>query len=478
MDTTRPATPTPSLRTATLAIVGLSVVFLVEMLDGSLLTVALPTIARDLHASASDLQWVVSAYALTFGGLMLAFGAAADRFGRKRVMLVGLALFGVASAAVLAVRTPAGLVGVRAATGVAAAVTAPGTMALGFRLFDDDALRVRATAFISTVGLVGMAIGPTLGGLLLSVWPWQALIALNVPVAVLAAWCIGRGIPRDRPDELSRAPLDLLGATLGTAATAMALWAATLVVEAGPPTGPWLAAAGAVVCGVAFVVREQRTAHPALPLDLLRRPLVASGLAYQAALGLALVAISYTATLQFQLVWGWSPAQAALANLPQVLTMIAVGPLVERVVAKVGLLRAGPLGASAVVAGLLVYGLLGRHAYLWVALALMLTAAGMRLVMITAAINVMRGLPPERTSLGAALNDTSQEVASSIGLAVTGTVVTASLTGPLMSVGSSAASATAFEDAVTTATLALTGACVLLVAWAARQAAMSRRAST
>ena len=125
----------PSLRAAWPALTGLSAVFLFEMLDNSILNVALPTIGRQLHASTTALTWVTGAYAVVFGGLMLAFGAAADRFGRRRMMLIGLALLGLASLATAFVRTAEQLIVVRAAMGVAAAMTTPGSIALAFRLF-------------------------------------------------------------------------------------------------------------------------------------------------------------------------------------------------------------------------------------------------------------------------------------------------------------------------------------------------------
>jgi MFS family permease len=461
-----------SLRAVWPALLGLSVVFLVEMLDNSVLNVALPTIARDLNASASDLQWIASGYSLMFGGLMIAFGALADRYGTRRVMLLGLCLFALASLAVLAVRTPAELVAVRAAIGLAAAMTAPGAMALGFRLFDQDTLRLRASALISTVGLVGVAAGPTLGGLVLQVLPWQALLVFNVPVAVLAALCIRLGVPADDPAHRNTAPLDLPGALLATATLVLALWTATLTVQDGwGRAAPWLTGTGSLVGAAGFVARERRTAHPVVDFALLKRPRVSAGLAYQAALGLGVAAVSYSAALQVQLVWGWSPVEAALGNLPQIITMIAVGPFVEKLVTRTGIHRAGPLGAAAVITGLLLYALLARYHYVWIAVALALTAAGMRVVMMVTGITIMRGLPNDRTSIGAALIDTSQEVATSIGMAVTGTVVAAALTGPLATIGTDATATRTFQNAVTVAALGIAATCAVLVTWAARRSA-------
>jgi MFS family permease len=461
-----------SLRAVWPAILGLSVVFLVEMLDNSVLNVALPTIARELNASTSALQWITSGYSLLFGGLMIAFGAIADRYGTRKMMLIGLTLFALANLTVLFVSTPGQLIAVRAAIGVTAAMTAPGTMALCFRLFDQENLLMRATSLIVTVGLVGMAIGPTVGGLILQVLPWQTLLVMNVPIAVLAIGCIRFGIPADDPAKRNTAPLDLPGALLGTATLILTLWTATLAVEKGwSNTTPWLAGAGALAAAAAFVVRERSTAHPMFDFKMLKRPAVSASLAYEAALGLGMAVLAFTVTLQLQLVWGWSPAQAALGNLPQVVVMLAIGPFVEKFVDKLGTHRAGVLGASSFLTGLLIYGVLGRQGYVWIAIALALTAAGMRVVATIAGVTVIRGLPEDQTSIGAAMSDTSQEVASSVGMAVTGTIVAAALGGSLVNVGATAAGIHTFENAATTSTLALTALCAGLILWAARRSA-------
>ncbi|WP_448060780.1 MFS transporter [Cellulomonas hominis] len=453
------------------AMVGLSAVFLVEMLDNTLLNVALPTIGRDLHASTTALQWVTGAYAVVFGGLMLFFGGVADRFGRRRVMLVGLTLLTVASIGTVFVQTPAELIAVRVLMGVAAAMTAPGSMALSFRLFEENALRVRATAVISTVGLVGVAVGPTIGGLLLAVVPWQALLVVNAPIAVVSAIAIRFGIAADTLAELHREPLDVAGAALSTLAIVLALVTPTAFVQSGAGTWlPWVCAAGALAAFGGFVLRERTARHPLVDLGLLARPLVASGLAYQAALGLATAGLAYTVTLQLQLAWGWAPALAALGMLPQVITMIALGPFVDRIVTRLGMSRSSSLGAATVIAGLVAYGLLGRLGYAWIAIALVLISAGMRVVMIVAAVNVMGGLPQDRTSMGAALSDTAQEVSSAVGIAVSGTVVAALFAGSITDASWTGGQVGQFEDAVTIAVLSLAAVAAALVVWAPRRA--------
>lgn len=462
-DLAQPGLRSPrSLREAWIALAGLSAVFLFEMLDNSILNVALPTIGRDLHASTTALQWVSNSYAVVFGGLMLVFGAVADRVGRRRVMLAGLALLGVVSLATLFVTSVSGLIAVRSVMGIAAAMTTPGSIALAFRLFHADDLRIRAMTLISTVGLVGLAIGPPLGGFLLAVAPWQALLLINVPIAVLAFIGIGRGIQADT--DLHRGPADYLGGLLGTATIALALVVPTLFVE-GSWTA-WGAAALTVVTAVLFVIRARTASHPLLDLKLVGHPLVASGLAYKAATGLAAAGLTYLVTLQLQLDWGWSPALAAAGMLPQVAVLIAAGPLVNRFVRWAGLDRAVLLGALCVVAGLAFYALLGRLGYAPVAVALVLVAIGIRVVGAVAGVNVLKGLPENRTSIGAALVDTASQVTSAAGVAVSGTVLAVLFTGGIAQAGWTSAQTAQFERAVTIGSLALTAMAAALVGWA------------
>jgi MFS family permease len=462
------ASGTPeSLRAAWMALAGLSAVFLFEMLDNSILNVALPTIGRDLHASTVGLQWVTGAYSVVFGGLMLAFGAIADRFGRRRVMLAGLTLLGAASLATAFVTTAEQLIAVRAVTGVAAAMTTPGSIALAFRLFTKDNLRVRAMTLISTVGLVGLAIGPTVGGLLLAVTPWQVLLLVNVPIAGLAIIGIRSGIAADRAADLHRDPVDVPGALLGTATIVFALIAPTLFVNEGSGSwAPWAATAAAVALMIAFVLRERSARYPLLDLKLVARPLVSAGLAYKAATGLAVAGMGYLVTLQLQLDWGWSPTLAAIGMLPQVIVLIAAGPFVNKFVDLVGLERAAWLSSVAVVGGLAVYGLLGRSGYVWVAISLALVAAAIRVVGVVAGVNVLRGLPENRTSIGAALVDTASEVASGAGVAVTGTILAAMFAGAITAPDWSASQTAQFQNAVTLAALSLTAVAAALVGWA------------
>ena len=453
-----------SLREAWIALAGLSAVFLFEMLDNSILNVALPTIGRELHASTTDLQWVTGVYAVVFGGLMVAFGAIADRFGRRRVMLTGLVLLGLASLATLFVTTSAELIAVRAVMGIAAAMTTPGSIALAFRLFDGDRLRVRAMTLISTVGLVGLAIGPTAGGFVLAVAPWQVLLLVNVPIAALAIAGIRIGIAADDPAELHRDPIDIVGAALGTATIVLALVAPTMFVNEGVGSwAPWTVTTATLACAILFVVRERSARFPLLDLKLIARPLVASGLAFKAATGLAVAGMGYMVTLQLQLDWGWPPFLASIGMLPQVVVLIFGGPLSNRFIERVGLEMAAWLSAIAVVAGLAVFGLFSSFGYIWIAIALALVAAGIRVNGVVAGTNVLRGLPKNRTSIGAALVDTASEVATAVGIAVAGTVLATIFAGSIAQPHWTASQTSQFEAGILIAGLTLTAVAAVLV---------------
>ncbi|MBP1240165.1 MFS family permease [Frigoribacterium sp. PvP120] len=454
----------PQLADAWIALAGLSAVFLFEMLDTSVLNVALPTIGRELGSSTTGLQWVSGAYAVAFGGLMLLFGAVADRVGRRRVMLAGLVLLAVASLATAAVTTTEQLIAVRVLTGVAAAMTTPGSMALAFRLFDDEGLRVRALTVISTAGLVGLAVGPTVGGFVLAVAPWQVLLLADAPIAVLAFVGVLVGVARDDAAGLRGDPVDVGGALLGTATVAGLLVTPTVLV--GPATASswgWAAVALTVACGAGFVVRLRTARHPVVDLHLLARPLVSSGLAFKAASGLAVAGLSYLVTLQLQFAWGWPPALAAVGTLPQVVVLLAGGRLVGPFVQRVGLGRAAWVSAAAVVSGLTVFGALSRHGYVWVLVALVLVAAGMRVVGVVAGASVLTGLPADRTSVGAALVDTSSELAGGAAVAAAGTIVAAFVTGSITTTPWTPPRLAGFEDALTVAGLGLAAVAAALV---------------
>src|SRR5215470_9762873 len=254
-------------RWATLAV--LCVSLLVIVVDTTIVNVALPTLARQLHAASSGLQWIVDGYTLAFASLLLPAGALADRFGRHRALATGLAAFAAASLAAALTKTSGELIAARAAMGVAAALIMPATLAILTSVFTDRAERAKAIGLWAAVSGVGVAIGPVAGGWLLAHFSWDSIFLVNLPIAVIALLAGRWLVPASRAPIPRR--LDLAGAALSV--TAFAALTYTLIQA---PADGWTSpvtigrAAAAAVMLAAFAAWEARSSHPMLPLALFR----------------------------------------------------------------------------------------------------------------------------------------------------------------------------------------------------------------
>lgn len=419
----------PSLRAAWIPLAALCLAFFVEMVDNTLLSIALPTIGRDLGSGTTALQWVTGAYSLTFGGLLLTAGSMADRLGRRRVLLVGLAVFGLLSLCVVAVSSAGQLIALRAGLGIAAAAMAPITNSLVFRLFDDQALRMRAMTLMIVVGMSGFVLGPLLGGTALAHVSWQWLLVINAPIALIAAIGVRLGVAADRPEDLTQDRLDLPGAALSVLTIGLACYAMTSGVEHG-----WLSAItigsvlGAVAAGIGFVWHERRSAAPMLDLRLFSNGTVRGAAIAQIGTSIAMAGVMFGLILHFQYAYGWSPVRAGLANLPLIVTMIVATPLSEWLAKRFGHRIACLVGAACLAAALagLAWGV--DHGYAAIAVCMVVMTIGLRTVMTICAIALVDAMPANRTSIGTALNDTAQEVGTSVGTAVVGTMIAALVT--------------------------------------------------
>ncbi len=430
MDTTATAPPVtsprtyPSLRAAWIPLAALCLAFFVEMVDNTLLAIALPTIGRDLGSGTTGLQWVTGAYSLTFGGLLLTSGAIADRFGRRRVLMVGLGVFGLVSLLVVFVTSAGELIALRAALGIAAAAMAPITNSLVFRLFDDQALRMRAITVMIVVGMSGFVLGPLLGGTALTHVRWEWLLVVNAPIALIACIGVRLGVAADRPQDLTHDRLDLPGAALSVSAIGLACWSLTSGVEHGWLSAITLASAlGAVAAVLAFIWHERRSASPMLDLDLFSTGPVRGAALAQTGAAIAMASVMFGLILHFQYAYGWSPVRAGLANLPIVVTMLAATPLSEALLRRYGHRIACLVGAVLLACSLAGLSWAVDHGYVAIAVCMVVMTAGLRTVMTICAVALIDAMPSNRTSIGAALNDTAQEVGTSIGTAVIGTLI-------------------------------------------------------
>ncbi|MDO9378469.1 MAG: MFS transporter [Nocardioidaceae bacterium] len=427
-----PATTYPSLRAAALPLLALCLAFFVEMVDNTLLSIALPTIGRDLGGGTTALQWVTGAYSLTFGGLLLTAGSAADRLGRRRVLLTGLAAFGLISLAVVWVSTSGELIVLRAVLGFAAAAMAPVTMSLIFRLFDDEKLRMRAITVVMIVGMSGFVLGPLLGGTALAHVSWQWLLVANAPIALVAWIGVRVGVPADRREDLTSDPLDLPGAALTITAIGLGCYTLTSGVENGwLSIVTWASALGAAAAIAAFVRHERATAFPMLDLSVFSHGPARGAALTQMGAAIAMASVMFGLVLHFQYAYGWSPVRAGLAVLPLIVTMIAATPVSEWLAARFGHRVACLVGTGLLVTALLAMAWSVEHGYLAIAASMVVLTVGLRVIMTICAVALVEAMPANRTSIGAALNDTAQEVGTSIGTAVVGTLLALLVTSDL-----------------------------------------------
>jgi hypothetical protein len=304
---------------------------------------------------------------------------------------------------------------VREDEGVAAAM-APITNSLVFRLFDDKALRMRAMTVMIIVGMSGFVLGPLLGGTVLEHVRWEWLLVVNAPIALIACIGVRLGVAADRPEDLTHDRLDLPGAALSVTTIGLACYSLTSGVEHG-----WLsastvgAALGAVAAAVLFVRHERRSTSPMLDLSLFSNGTVRGAAIAQVGTSIAMASVMFGLILHFQYAYGWSPMRAGLANLPIIVTMILATPVSEGLARRFGHRIACLVGAGFLAGSLagLSWGV--EHGYLAIAISMVAMTIGLRTVMTICAVALVDAMPANRTSIGTALNDTAQEIGTSVG---------------------------------------------------------------
>jgi EmrB/QacA subfamily drug resistance transporter len=434
------------------------------VVDNTIVNVALPTLVRDLGADISELQWVVDAYTLVFAGLLLVAGALGDRYGRKRTLLAGLAVFGVASAAAAYAGGVDALIAARAVMGAGAAFIMPATLSLLVSVFTDERERATAIGIWAATAGVGVALGPVVGGFLLDRFWWGSIFIVNVPLTALALVAGARLIPESR-DPVARR-IDWPGAALSVTGLVALVWA---IIEA--PSEGWTAApvlgAGAFAAAAltAFVVRQRRIAEPLLDVRLFKDPRFTAASSTITVLFFALFGFLFLSTQYLQFVLGYSPSAAGVRVLPYAGAMIVCAPLSARLVASLGTKRVAIAGMLLFAAGLAVAASISTSSgYGRLAVAFLLMGAGMGLAGAPATESIMGSLPPERANIGSAVNDTTRELGGALGVAVVGSVASSLITGQLAD-GVSARDA--FVHALARGSLVVAGVALLgaLIAW-------------
>jgi EmrB/QacA subfamily drug resistance transporter len=401
----------------------LCVSLLIVSLDNTILNIALPALVRDLHATDSQLQWIVDIYACVFAGLLLIAGSVGDRIGRKRVFCAGLAVFAAGSAASAMSTSVPTLVAARSVMGLGAAAIMPATLSIITDVFRNPDDQARAIGIWSGTTGLGIAIGPIAGGWLLARYWWGSVFLVNVPVAVVGLAAALWLVPESSDPE--RRPIDVLGALLSISGLALLLWS---IIEA--PVRGWHSTlvigsgVAAVVILVGFVAWERHTAHPMLVLEPFRNRRFSVAMASVALAVFALMGALFVLTQYLQFSLGFSAFGAGLRILPiaAVLAVAAVSStyldrwLGTKVVVAAGLLVvAGGLWqlTTTTTAGGFGHALLG----------MLMLGLGTGFIIGPATASVMGSLVRERAGVGSAINSTSLQVGGALGVAVVGSVL-------------------------------------------------------
>ncbi|NUP47680.1 MAG: MFS transporter, partial [Catenulispora sp.] len=400
--------PSAGRRRAVLAV--LCVSLLVVSLDNTILNIALPALVRELHASTSQLQWIVDSYAVVFGGLLLVAGSLGDRIGRKRVFLAGLTVFGAGSAGSAFAGTVATLVTARAVMGVGAACVMPATLSIIMDVYRVPAARAKAIGLWSATTGLGIAVGPIAGGWLLARYWWGSVFFVNVPIVVLGLAAAALAVPDSRDPE--RRPVDVVGALLSVTGISALLWAIIETPLQGW-TAPRVLGAGAAAIAVlaGLVVWERRTAHPMLVLEPFRDRRFSVAMTSVALAVFALMGAMFLLTQYLQFSLGYSALQAGVRILPVAGLLAVAAPLSTLLDRWIGTKGTIASGLTLISAGLgLLVGTSTASGYGHLLPGLLLVGGGAGLTIAPGTAAVIGALPRERAGVGSGTNGTALQV--------------------------------------------------------------------
>ncbi|CAM5433963.1 MFS transporter [Streptomyces avidinii] len=421
-----PAVPEPGpvlsarRRWTVLAVCALSM-FLVGV-DTTIVNVGLPAIGRGLGVGTHGLEWAVDAYTVVLAGLLIASGALADRFGRRRVFRCGLVLFGLASLGCALAPSLGLLVAARAVQGVGASMLSPVALAIVMNAMPDRRERARAIGVWASVFGLSMAAGPVVGGVLIAAFGWRSVFWINAPVIVAALVLVAVFVPESRGRARR---LDLPGQVLLTAALCVCVGVLIEGPRIGWTSAPALACyAAGVLLAAAFVRVELRRTEPLMDLGLFRRPPFAAAALGAVALFAALNAALLLNTLYLQNARGWTPLAAGTATLPMALGATLCAPWSGAMVARSGPRRPLVLaGGFTAAGGLCLTGLGPDTSVLLLLLSYLLIGTGFGFANAPITNTAVGGLPAARVGVAGAITSTARQAGSAVGIAVAGGLV-------------------------------------------------------
>ena len=400
------------------------------MLDNTVVNVALPSIERDLHVSISSLEWVVTAYALTFAALLITGGKLGDLFGRKRIFIVGIAVFTLSSLACGFAPSAGFLIGARAVQGVGAALMNPASLSIITATFPPRE-RGQAIGIWAGVSAMALAIGPLVGGLIVDNINWNWIFFINVPVGV-AGVIVSRLVIKESRDTSHVQSVDLPGLITSSAG----LFALTYALIEGNKHG-WTSPeivglfAGAVVLLVGFVVLEHFQRVPMLDLSLFRIGSFAGSNLVAMLVSLGMFGVFFFVSLYIQNILHWTPTKAGAAFLPMTILIIIVAPLAGKLSDRVGSRWLMGGGMTLVSISLLLYQRVGLHSTFWTLLpAMLLGGIGMAMTMSPMTAAAMSSVPVDKAGVGSGVLNSFRQLGGSLGIALMGAILASYVTAP------------------------------------------------
>lgn len=418
-------TPTATVRSDRrwLALSFLALAQFLVVLDASIVNIALPVLGEQLAMSTAALAWVITAYVLAFGGLLLLGGRLADRYGHRRIFLLGVVGFVAASALAGLSFSSEMLLAARALQGASAALLAPSALALLTQLFPDSRDRSKALGVWGGVAGIGSAAGVLLGGVLTATFGWQSVFFVNVPVGILVLIAVPLLISRDTASDAGR--LDVWGAVTITGALVAVVGALSAVEQVGVAHPlPLVLLVAAVALGAAFVAIERRTASPLVPLSVFRNRNLSLGNAVVLLVGAGMVALFFALSVYMQAVLGYDALTTGLSQLPLAGALVVVAGVVPALVQRIGL-KTTLVGSLLVLAAGLVWLSFAPADAGFVAQLLgptLLIGIGLGGAFVTATQLSVDGVEGGEAGLAGGLVNTSQQIGGALGLAVLGTV--------------------------------------------------------
>lgn len=409
----------------------LVICLLVVILDNTILNVALKTIQQELGATQSQMEWAINSYTLVFAGLLFTWGVLGDRFGRKRLLLAGMLMFGAASALSAFSTSPGQLVATRALMGIGAAAVQPQTLSIITNVFEP---RERGRAIGIWAGFSGLAIalGPVTGGFLLEHFWWGSIFLVNVPIVAVGVTAILLLVPESKDPAPKR--IDPLGVALSIAGLVAFVYG---IIKGGETTewtstqvlGPLL---GGLALLAVFALVEARSSHPSLDVTLFRNPrFTAAGIAVAMAF-FAMSGSTFYLSFYLQAVREYSPLKAGLLIVPSAAAIMLSAPRSAALVRRFGARIVVATGVFTVACALGFYVFVQNDSPLWmVEIGLVLMGLGMGNVMAPATESIMSAVPRDKAGAGSAVNNTVRQVGGALGVAILGSVMSSSYRGAI-----------------------------------------------